>query len=104
VIYRDDRRAAEARLDGLRADVTALALRPEAVELVRLRADLRHARRRLARTRRAAARLRHPLGRLAPRSVVEAVVAAAAGLAASTLALGIFFVAVWAVSMIQIGC
>jgi hypothetical protein len=69
MIYRDDATAARARLHALREELTvarAGTADAESLELTSLR-------RRLACARRAVARLRHPLRRLFPFSVVELV-------------------------------
>jgi len=75
-MYRDETTVVRARVHHLRAQVATLRTRPEACEVLELRARLEKNRRDIARARRALWRLRHPVLRLLPRSIVEVVFSA----------------------------
>ena len=82
-MYRDDAYAAEERVNRLRCQVATLRARAQTPENRALCDRLRRHRRDIARARRCAVRLRHPLLRLLPQSLSE--VAVSAGLAYAML-------------------
>jgi len=82
-MYRDEAYAAKERVDRLRCQIATLRERARSPENRALCDRLRRHRRDIARARRCAIRLRHPLLRLLPQSLAE--VAVSAGLAYAML-------------------
>lgn len=82
-MYRDESYAAEERVNRLRGQIATLRARAKSPESRALCNRLRRHHREIARARRCAVRLRHPILRLLPQSLAE--VAVSAGLAYAML-------------------
>lgn len=82
-MYRDEAYAAEERVNRLRCQIATLQARAKSPESRALCKRLRRHQRDIARARRCAVRLRHPILRLLPQSLAE--VAVSAGLAYAML-------------------
>jgi len=82
-MYRDEAYAAQERVDRLRCQLATLRARAQGPAQRALCDRLRRHRRDIARARRRAVRLRHPILRLLPQSLAE--VAVSAGLAYAML-------------------